>query len=140
MLTRHPRAHPRTARDRRSNAIVVLALTVLGTVAVTAPATTLRVPLDEPDLPAAITVAADGDTIAVAASHVTTGGLTVPGRSLVILGGWNDAFTTVVGSSEITAAADGASLAVAPPGTGSPTIADFVIAPGPGQTRNQPPP
>ncbi|MBD3222655.1 hypothetical protein GF314_15580, partial [bacterium] len=52
--------------------------------------------------------------------------------------GWNADYSAVVGSSAITAAADGASLAVAPPGNGSPTIADFTIAPGPGQPRSQP--
>lgn len=116
----------------------LLALLVLASLPLSLAASTVRVPLDQPDLPTAITAAADGDTILVAASHVTVGGLTIPGRPLTILGGWNDDFTGPAGKSPISAAGDDASLVIAAPTSGSPTVADFAIAPGAGRALSQP--
>ncbi|MBD3220673.1 hypothetical protein GF314_05480, partial [bacterium] len=56
MPKRHP-ACPRPATTGRRT-LVALALAALGAMAMPAPATTLRVPLDQPDLAAAIAAAA----------------------------------------------------------------------------------
>jgi len=107
-------------------------------VAASAAAATVRVPLDQPDLPAALAAAADGDTIRLAASHVVAGGTVLPGRALVILGGWDDAFTTRIGRTGVAAGVDDSSLRLEAPGSGSLELTGFSIAAGPGQARTSP--
>ncbi len=101
-------------------------------------AVTYRVPLDQPDVAAALAVAQDGDTVAVAASFVVPGGLVVPGRDLALLGGWDDAFTAVVGRTAVAGTAATAAVQLAPPVTGSPLLAGFDITGGGGAARTAP--
>ncbi len=115
-----------------------LALIVTFLMAAGSEAATIRVPADLPGLGSAIAAAADGDTILVAASHQVPGGTVVPGRPLVILGGWDDQFTAVVARTPVGAGVGSPSLAVDPPATGSPELAGFLIAAGDGQDRTLP--
>jgi hypothetical protein len=103
-----------------------------------ASATLVRVPLDQPDLATALDVAADGDTVAIAATHAVAGGVVVPGRSLVISGGWNADFTARTGRSDVSAGDDAPSLTIAPPTTGSPVLEFLAIAAGDGLARSEP--
>ncbi|MEZ4386050.1 MAG: FlgD immunoglobulin-like domain containing protein [Candidatus Krumholzibacteriia bacterium] len=118
--------------NRRLLALLFCSLAAVSTAA------SIRVPADAADLPSAIAVAADLDTIQVAASHQVAGGVVLPGRPLVILGGWDDQFTTVIGRTPLGVGSGAPSLSLAPPATGSPVVAGFVIAAGDGQVRTTP--
>lgn len=107
-------------------------------VAAPAAAATLRVPLDQTDLATAVAAAAEGDTILLAASHVVAGGTVLPGRALVILGGWDDTFSSRVGRTAVAAGDDDSSLRLEAPGSGSLELAGFTIAAGSGQARTAP--
>jgi hypothetical protein len=100
----------------------------------------LRVPLDLPDLPAALTVSQDGDTVAVATSFVVAGGVTIPGRAIAVIGGWDDAFALPGGLTLVSGDPTAPALRIAPPETGSPHVAGFRIVGGGGAERTSPVP
>jgi hypothetical protein len=126
-MIRHLTPSHRAAACAPAALALVLALTA------PAPAAFLRVPGDHASLADALGAAADGDTVAVAASHVVPGGVVAPGRPLVVLGGWSDDFSVRDGRTGVTAAVGAPSLTLAPPASGSPEVAGFAIASGDGQ-------
>lgn len=100
-----------------------------------APAAILRVPLDLPDLPTALAVSQDGDTVAVAASFVVAGGVVVPGRAITVSGGWDDGFLVADGFTTVLGDPASPAVSFAPPVSGSPIFEGFRIEGGGGAAR-----
>jgi len=101
-------------------------------------ASTFRVPIDAPDLPTALLAAQDGDTVAVAASLPVPGGVVIPGRDIAVLGGWDDAFSAVVGRTVISGSSSAPAMRLDSPVSGSPSVAGFDIVGGGGAERLAP--
>lgn len=98
-------------------------------------ATVLRVPLDQPDLPAALAAAAAGDTVRVAADHTVAGGVVVPDLGLDISGGWDATYTNRTQRTPVTAGPDAPSITVTGDGT---RLAGFDITAGAGAELTDP--
>jgi len=116
-------------------ALILLCLFSSATISMAA---MLRVPLDHPDVNAALAVAQEGDTVAVAASFSVPGGLQVPGRELALLGGWNDEFTMMTGSSPVNGTTSAPAIHLLSPDTGSPLVGGFTVTGGVGLELSNP--
>jgi len=113
-------------------------IALLVTLAAPGQAALLRVPVDHPDLPTALAASADGDTVAIAASYTVAGGVVIPGRSVAVIGGWDDAFQSFGGLTPVLGDPSAPALTLAPPQSGSPLVAGLAITGGGGAELSSP--